>query len=367
LNVVLVGPGILGTFYMDTFNRFSRRQLHRGYVLKIFLASVYLLLSGCSVSVLTSVASSPDGSRIVAVESSDDRTSRIYLYDPSTLTELTLLKAEKEKILSGETGAFRDERPLAISFDGRFLAAAGRRHSVDVWELSSERHVMHLPQLAGAISIAFSPKANILAVAGPTSETTVWSVPDGKLLAVLRGKPTSPNTAVAISPHGKMVAVGDADRTVRLWALPDGRELGVLEGHGGWVHSLSFSPDAKTLTVYAGKLKFWLLPEMQPLPLFPELGDLGATSIPGHLGMFSPDGKFFAYYRFYVTYLLGLEDYAREVVVFSFGSKKIIRIDCKCRSFTFSPDSSKLVTVGAPILGTSPIKIWNPVTGERIR
>jgi WD40 repeat protein len=364
---MLVGFSILGTFHMDAFDRVSRRQLNRGDALIIFLASVYLLLSGCSMSVLTSVASSPDGSTIVAVGSSDDRMSTIYVYDASTLTEPKVLKAEKEKALSGETGVLRDKRPLAISFDSRFLAAAGRRHSVDVWDLVSGRQVVNLPQLAGAMAIAFSPVANILAIAGPASETTVWSVPDSKLFAVLRGKPTSPNTAVAFSPDGKMVAVGDADRTARLWTMPDGREVGALREHHKWVHSLSFSPDGITLAVYAGQIKFWRLPDTILLPLFPELRDVSITSIEGQPGMFSPDGRFFAYFRTYVWHLLGLENHPRELVVFSFGRKKVIRIDCACLSFTFSPDSSKLITVGALVLGTSPIEIWSPVTGERVR
>jgi WD40 repeat protein len=359
------------SFVMDALYGVLSRQLYIGYGLKICCGFFYLLLSGCSISLLTTVAASPDGKTIAAAEGNEFGTVRILLYDASILSEVKLLKAEREQILSRDrsfSGTFALlPRPLAISFDSRFLAAAGRRYSVDVWELPSGRQVAHFPQLTGAMAIAFSPTANILAAAGPTSQTSLWSVPDGKLLAMVRGKPTSPNTAVAFSPDGKVLAVGDADRTVRLWALPDGKEVGLLEGHHNWVHSLSFSPDGKTLAVYAGDLKFWGFPKMVPLPPFPELRDVSNTSIGGHPGMFSPDGKVFAYFRTYVWYVLGLENDIPELVVFSFGSKKIIRIDCRCRSFTFSPDSSKLVTVGAPVLGTSPIKMWSPVTGERIR
>jgi WD40 repeat protein len=222
------------------------------------------------------------------------------------------------------------------------------------------------------MGIAFSPTANILAVAGPTNATTLWSVPDGKLLAVLRAKPTSPNTAVAFSPDGKTLAVGDADRSVRLWAVPEGRDVGVLPDHDGWVHSLSFSPDGKMLAVYAGQLKFWRLPEMRALPLFPELRGLEETSTPGHPGMLSPDGKFFAYLRSYAPYFSGSSGYALEIIILSLENKKTIRIECVgCLSFTFGADSSKLIATGQfGGLGgfwLSPIRIWNAVTGERIR
>jgi WD40 repeat protein len=152
---------------------------------------------------------------------------------------------------------------------------------------------MHFPQPAGAMAIAFSPTANMFAVAGPTSETTLWSVPGGKLLTLLRGKPTSPNTAVAFSADGKILAVGDAARTVRLWTFPEGKEIGVLQGHDRWVHSLSFSPDEKTLAVYTGHLKFWYLPEMRALPLFPGLYDSSAATNEGHNpGTFLPTVSF---------------------------------------------------------------------------
>jgi WD40 repeat protein len=209
------------------------------------------------------------------------------------------------------------------------------------------------------MGIAFSPTANILAVAGPTNATTLWSVPDGKLLAVLRAKPTSPNTAVAFSPDGKTLAVGDVDRSVRLWSVPGGRDAGVLPDHDGWVHSLSFSPDGKILAAYARLITFWQLPEMRALPIVPELRHLGARSTEGQPGTFSPDGRFFA--------VIDVPSWFAEVVIFNLDNKKTVRVECNCLSFTFSPDSSKLVTVGGPGLGGSPIRIWNAVTGERIR
>ena len=137
--------------------------------------------------------------------------------------------------------------------------------------------------------------------------------------------------------------------------MPDVKEKLAISDDG-WVHSLSFSSDGKALAVYAGRPKFWRLPEMHVLPLFPELRDLQGTIIEGQPSMFSPDGKFFAYLR-----NLG------EIVIVNIDNKTTTRINCQCLSFTFSPDSSKLTTVGAFVAGSSPIEIWNPVTGERIR
>jgi WD40 repeat protein len=330
----------------------------------------YLLLSGCSTQNLSTVAYSPDGRIIAAaglsasgLDSALSAKHGIFIYDPKTLIEQRVLEAENEKTLSGRMGF--EKRPLAISFDSRFVAAAGRHYSVDVWDLNSGRQVMHFPQLAGAMAVAFSSTVNVLAVAGPTSETTLWSVPEGKLLAILRGKPTSPNTAVTFSPDGKTLAVGDANRTVRLWALPENREVGILSDHDRWVHSLSFSPDGKTLAVYAGRLKFWHLPEMRAFLPFLEMPDSGAPTSEGqNPAMFSPDGKFFAAFEQSKSTVL----VHRAVIIFSFESKKTLRVDCNmCLSLTFSPDSSKLIIAGLGLAGSSPIQIWNPNTGERLR
>jgi WD40 repeat protein len=160
---------------------------------------------------------------------------------------------------------------------------------------------------------------------------------------------------------------------VRLWSLPEGKEAGLLQGHDSWVHSLSFSPDGNTLAVYAGRLKFWHFPEMRALPRSSELPDSGATTNEGYNpAMFSPNGKFFAAIEQSISTIVlivyPIETFSRTVVIFSFESKKTFRIDCtSCWSLSFSPDSSKLITVGIGFGGRAPMEIWSPVTGERIR
>ena len=265
---------------MSASKKVSGRQAYMSYRATICCLVFFLLFTGCvffNFSIFTNVIVTPDGNTIVATESSESGTFQIHVYDALNLREIRFLNSDGVKIF--KNSFLFGRRPLAISFDGKFVAAAGRGNSVDVWDLASGRQVAYFPQLTGAMAIAFSPTANILAAAGPTNDTTLWTVPEGKLVAILRGKPTSPNTAVAFSPDSKTLAKGDANRTVRLWALPEGKETGKLEGNARWVHSLSFFPDGRALAVYAGELKFWRLPEFSALPLPSELQDLAVTTI----------------------------------------------------------------------------------------
>ncbi len=46
-------------------------------------------------------------------------------------------------------------------------------------------------------------------------------------------------TSVAFSPDGRTVLSGSLDRTLKLWDVASGRKLKTFDGHSGWVSSVA--------------------------------------------------------------------------------------------------------------------------------
>src|SRR5262249_15818677 len=110
--------------------------------------------------------------------------------------------------------------PLALSRTGSTFADAAGASAVDLLATrSGERTGAFRVHAAFVTSLAFSPRAALLAVAGAHGVVQLWNVADSprlvRSLAGLRsinGKPETVAT-VAFSPDGRLVASGDVNDT----------------------------------------------------------------------------------------------------------------------------------------------------------
>lgn len=98
-------------------------------------------------------------------------------------------------------------------------------------------------------------------------------------------------TTSAISPDGKFLATGSEDKTIRVWSIPDGRCLAVLGGHLEHVTGVAFTPDGRRLasSCHDGAVRVWdasnLSDGARPNRTIPlEAGSIAPLDI-------SPDGR----------------------------------------------------------------------------
>ena len=199
------------------------------------------VLAGHTDSV-SSVAFSPDGSRIVS--GSHDNTLKVW--DAASGAELATL-----------TGHWSWVRAVAFSPDGRRIVSGSGDKTLKVWDAATG---VELATLTGHTdwvqAVAFSPDGSrIVSAAGlrrPLGEepgdTTlkVWDAASGAELATFTGH-TSQVNAVAYSPDGSRIVSGSDDKTIKVWDAVGGAELATLAGHTGFVQSVAYSPDGSRI------------------------------------------------------------------------------------------------------------------------
>src|SRR5205814_10021312 len=116
------------------------------------------------------------------------------------------------------TEAFDAVLAVAVSPDGRYVAAGSNSGQVRVWR--EEGRVAHLTirghsDRVGAI--AFSPDGQTLATAGWDGTVRLWDLASGATIWTVRDH-NVPVTSLAMSPNGKLIS-GSLDGAMHFWDL----------------------------------------------------------------------------------------------------------------------------------------------------
>ena len=185
---------------------------------------------------INSVAISPDGTKLAS--GSDDRTIRLWELPTGralhTLSKESLNELQIDDEVGTKTERFMSRvKSVAFSPDGLILATLDEDiggnlggDAVKLWDVGTGQFLTILTDGTDfpGFAVAFSPDGTKLASGSWADTVELWEVSTQKHIATFPGH-TGNVCAVAFSPDGTKLASGSFDGTVLLWDVPKSIKL----------------------------------------------------------------------------------------------------------------------------------------------
>jgi WD40 repeat protein len=275
---------------------------------------------------------------------------------------------------------------VALSPDGKRVAAAGQDNILRLWDVATGKEVRQIPAPSTPVgTVVFAPDARTLAGRAGDQTIHLWDVATGKELRQIKGQPFGPAGFVAVanvfslsglaySPDGKLLAGAEIAienqqqaTSITLWEADTGKVVRRIPAPPPYgASSLAFTPDGKALAFGSGNTIHLVDPatgkglrKMQGPPS-------GVATL-----ALSPDGKLAAAKGFNDAraHLYDLETgkflrhlggealptaNAFQAAVWTMGGTT-------GRELAFSPDSKVLAVAGGPL-----VRLWEAATAKEV-
>ncbi len=220
---------------------------HRAGGVKVFDTESGQLLAafGEPKEVVYGLAFSPDGT-LLAAGSADHQ---VYVWNLAEKKLVNTLKEHAGWVMH-----------VAYSGDGKWLVSSGLDRRACVWEVGAWRPVARLQQVEPVLAAAFSPPADLVAVAvcGPTDRAIRFRRREnGEQVRAFDTGAAGP-LGILWAPQNNRLYLPGTDGTVRVHDAGGGH-IATLSGHAGWVHAAALSADASRLASgdAAGTVRLW--------------------------------------------------------------------------------------------------------------
>ncbi|MBM2614345.1 hypothetical protein JIG36_02085 [Actinoplanes sp. LDG1-06] len=195
----------------------------------------------------TSVVSGPGGPITAG------RDGRVYLWDGARATPLT-----------GHGGEV-----TGLALAGRLLASSGNDGTVRLWDLTTRKPVRTLQAGGPLTAVAISPDGRTVAAGGPGRRLRLWEAGTGRQLAALSRDPADGMcgrvtdytiTSLSFHPDGRTLLSGDGAACVfTVWDVVRRTSKVWVSGHTWDVHQVAYSPDGSQVATTSrdGTVRLW--------------------------------------------------------------------------------------------------------------
>ncbi|HEV3438457.1 MAG TPA: c-type cytochrome domain-containing protein [Gemmata sp.] len=195
------------------------------------------------------LAVSPDGKTLAA--GGCDRAVRVF--DLSDGVEKAKLVQTVENHADWVLGC-------ALTADGKYLVTAGRDKTAKVWDLKAKESVVTFPEHQNIVyGVAIKADGSVGFSVGADKNIRTWK-PNGEGKQVKAGGGHGDEIfKVIAAPKDALLATSSADKTVRLWNLETLAATKTLSGLTDYVYAVAFSADGQFVAggSYDGEVRVW--------------------------------------------------------------------------------------------------------------